>query len=127
MNLREDKHWSDGATSFLYGARGQRPFIAFSPVQTDKTKESVAEINKELREIVRTRAVTRDELAMARDNQILSLPGSRETSNALVQNILELVEYNLPEDYFDTYASKVRALSEKDMATAAERLICRTK
>ena len=40
MNLREDKHWSYGATSLLWGARAQRPFIAYAAVQTDKTKES---------------------------------------------------------------------------------------
>jgi zinc protease len=28
MNLREEKHWSYGAASVLYAARGQRPFIA---------------------------------------------------------------------------------------------------
>src|ERR1051326_7614083 len=40
MNLREDKHWSYGAFTLLWPARGQRPFIAYAPVQTDKTKES---------------------------------------------------------------------------------------
>ena len=41
MNLREDKHWAYGAGSFLWGARAQRPFIVYAPVQTDKTKESL--------------------------------------------------------------------------------------
>ncbi len=42
MNLREDKHWSYGAGTLFCDARGQRPFLAYAPVQTDKTKESVA-------------------------------------------------------------------------------------
>jgi zinc protease len=54
MNLREDKHWAYGARSILVGARAQRPFIVFAPVQTDKTKQSLAEVNKELREILGT-------------------------------------------------------------------------
>ena len=41
MNLREDKHWSYGARSILAGARGQRPFLAYAPVQADKTKETM--------------------------------------------------------------------------------------
>src|SRR5207244_1897647 len=45
MNLREGKHWSYGVHSILASARGQRPFIVIAPVQTDKTKESVVEIN----------------------------------------------------------------------------------
>src|SRR5205823_5122822 len=48
MNLREDKHWSYGAGSFLPNARAQRLFIAYAPAQTDKTKESVSEMSKEL-------------------------------------------------------------------------------
>src|SRR5439155_14713252 len=47
MNLREDKHWSYGARTLLWSARAQRPFIALAPVQTDKTKESLTEMNKE--------------------------------------------------------------------------------
>ena len=35
MNLREDKHWSYGASSRLINARGQRPFVVIAPVQTD--------------------------------------------------------------------------------------------
>ena len=57
MNLREDKHWAYGAFSFIRDARGQRPFLAYAPVQTDKTKEAAAEVLKELRGIVGERPV----------------------------------------------------------------------
>jgi len=58
MNLREDKHWSYGAFTFLWSAQGQRPFIAYAPVQTDKTKESLIELNKELRSILDKQPIT---------------------------------------------------------------------
>jgi len=83
MNLREDKHWAYGAGSVVLGARAQRPFIIFAPVQTDKTKESLAEVNKELRAILRDRPVTEEELARIQANETLSLPGSRETLNSV--------------------------------------------
>jgi zinc protease len=79
MNLREDKHWSYGASSRLISARGQRPFVVIAPVQTDKTKESLAEINKELRGILGDKPPTAEELAKVQANETLSLPGSRET------------------------------------------------
>ena len=47
MNLREDKHWAYGACSFLVGAQRAAAFIVYAPVQTDKTKESLVEVNKE--------------------------------------------------------------------------------
>ncbi len=53
MNLREDKHWSYGAGSFVWDAKGQRPFLAYVSVQMDKTKESIQEIQKELTSIIR--------------------------------------------------------------------------
>ncbi|MCL4721225.1 MAG: insulinase family protein, partial [Gammaproteobacteria bacterium] len=52
MNLRETKHWSYGAYSFTYEARGQRPFLAYAPVQSDRTAESVTEIRREIADIV---------------------------------------------------------------------------
>jgi hypothetical protein len=57
LNLREDKHWSYGAGSFAFDARGQRPWIVYAPVQTDKTRESLAEMAKELREVAAGRPV----------------------------------------------------------------------
>ena len=38
MNLREDKHWSYGAGSFVWDAKGQRPFLAYVSVQIGQNK-----------------------------------------------------------------------------------------
>ncbi len=123
MNLREDKHWSYGAQSFFWSARGQEPFIVFAPVQTDKTKESLSELNKEVRGIVGDKPPTPAELAKVQANETLSLPGSRETINAVGNSIEQLVEYGLPDDYYDKYAGRVRALTIADMETAAKRVV----
>ena len=123
MNLREDKHWSYGAGSFVIGTAAQRPFLAFAPVQTDKTKESVVEMRKELGQVVRDKPLTVEELAMAQDNRTLTLAGSRETAGQVLQSLLDIIQYDLPDDYYDTYAGKVRALTAQDMRTAAEKLI----
>ena len=62
MNLREEKHWSYGAASVLYGARGQRPFLAYTSVQGDKTADSIAEMLKELLGMTGERPITEEEL-----------------------------------------------------------------
>ncbi|HSE38343.1 MAG TPA: insulinase family protein, partial [Blastocatellia bacterium] len=120
MNLREDKHWSYGAGSLLFDARGQRPFIAYAPVQTDKTKESISEIVKELNGIVGARPVAPEELAKAQASLTLTLPGSWETMNALGSSIGNIVRYGLEDRYYDGYAGKIRALKVGDMAPAAK-------
>ena len=123
MNLREDKHWSYGAGSLLFGARAQRPFIAYAPVQTDKTKESLLEINKELRALLANRPVTAEELARIQANETLSLPGSRETLNAVGFSITDLVQFGWPDNYYDTMAGKIRALTTSDLDAAAKQVI----
>ena len=123
MNLREDKHWSYGASSFLFSSKGQSPFIAFAPVQTDKTKESVQEMMKEIRGIVSDKLPTDGELAKQQANQTLSLPGSRETGAQVMTSLEEIVRLGLPDDYYEKYPAKVRALKTTDLSGAAEKVL----
>ena len=123
MDLREDKHWSYGAQSFFWSARGQEPFIIFAPVQTDKTKESLEELSKLIYGFVGDQPPTAAELAKVQANATLSLPGSRETINEVGSSIEELAEYGLPDDYYDKYAGRVRALTVSDMEAAAKRVV----
>jgi zinc protease len=123
MNLREGKHWSYGSRSFLVSARGQRPFMVNAPVQTDKTKESMIEILKELNEMAGTRPATEDELTKAQKNRTLRLPGSWETLNAVGNSINDIVRYGLPDNYYETYPAKIAALNLNDVASAAKQVI----
>ncbi|HLQ60054.1 MAG TPA: pitrilysin family protein [Gemmatimonadales bacterium] len=123
MNLREGKHWSYGAFTFIWDARGQRPFIAYAPVQTDKTKESMIEVDRELRGILGPRPVDADELAKAQANLTLTLPGNWETMNAVQASLEQLVTFGLDDHYYETYAQRVRALTIPDAAGAAQETI----
>jgi zinc protease len=123
MNLREDKHWAYGALTMLMSARGQRPFLAYAPVQTDKTKESIAEIDKELRGILADHPATDEELGRVKASETLRLPGSRETMDRVMNSVEDLVAYGLPEDYYQTYAGKVRALTLADIGKSAQEVV----
>jgi zinc protease len=123
LNLREDKHWSYGAGTGLPSTRSQRLFFAYAPVQTDKTKESVVEIQKELTQVLKEKPATKEELEMAQDRESLALPGSRETIHALSSSIVDIVHHGLPDDYYQTLPSKLRKLTTADMATAGEKLV----
>ena len=123
MNLREDKHYSYGARSLLVNAKGQRPFLALAPVQTDKTKESLEEMSKEFHGILSDHPIGADELARIQANETLKLPGSRETIDEVGQSMIELVEFGLPDDYYETLAGKVRALKTTDVNEAAKAIV----
>ena len=123
MNLREDKHWSYGARTALVSARGQRPYLVTAPVQGDKTKDAVIEINKELQGVLGQRPVTADELAKAQKNLTLTLPGKWETIASVGRAIDELVQFRLPDNYYETYPGKVYALDQPDVTKVAEQII----
>jgi zinc protease len=119
MNLREDKHWSYGAFSFAWDAAGQRPFVVMAPVQTDRTAESLTEIRDEIMAIRGPRPVTDDEMAWAVDNLALSLPGNWETIGAVSGSLSEIVRFGLPDDYFETYAGKIRSVTPEQASAVA--------
>jgi zinc protease len=123
MNLREDKHWSYGAQSVILDARHQRPYLSFAPVQTDKTKESLVEMQKELTGIAGSKPITEAELAKAQDQEVLELPGSRETMQSIGNSIQKLLKFNFPDDYYQTYVKKVESLRPADVNDAAKSLI----
>jgi zinc protease len=123
MNIREEKHWSYGAGSFLTGARAQQPFIAYAPVQADKTKETMEEIRKELEGILGKKPITADEYGNAKKSQTLQLPGLWETMAAVEQSLVEMVRYGLPDDYYRLYPQRVLQLQIEDLNRAAKKVI----
>jgi zinc protease len=123
MNLREAKHWSYGAGSFIYSTAAQRPFIAYGPVQTDKTKESMVEMRKELDGIVGDHPVTEEELKKVKSNLTLELPGVWETNSSVAGYLANIVRYHLADDYYQTYPDKIDALSLNQLNEAAKEVV----
>jgi zinc protease len=120
MNLREDKGWAYGAFTIIVDARGQRPFLVYAPVQTDKTAESIAEALREIREYVGANPATQAELEKAVANQTLQLAGQWETLNAVQGAVQEVVRFGLPDDYWDSYAESIRSLNTDRVINASE-------
>ncbi|MEM7511457.1 MAG: pitrilysin family protein [Bacteroidota bacterium] len=123
MNLREDKHWAYGAGSFLLDAQGQRPLLAYAPVQTDKTKESIIEIQKEMNMFIGEKPVTQAEFDKNKQNTILKLAGRWETNGSVNGSIGEIVRYGLNDTYYDSYSQEVKNLSLGDVHKSAKQLV----
>ncbi|MFP7723598.1 M16 family metallopeptidase [Lysobacter sp. A3-1-A15] len=120
MNLREDKHWAYGSYSFSPDALGQRPWLAFAPVQIDKTAESMAELKREISEYAAgTTPPTEDEVAKVRANEMRSLPGAYETASAVRSTISGMVRYGRPDDYVQRRLAEIESLTPAQVADAA--------
>ncbi|WP_444920328.1 M16 family metallopeptidase [Microbulbifer sp. CnH-101-G] len=111
MNLREDKHWAYGAYSFLTGAKGQQPLMVYAPVQTDKTKESLMELQTELRSYISSKPAREEELQKVKDKKVNELPGSFETIKAVASAVSNMITYDRPLDYMDSYTDKIREVN----------------
>lgn len=123
MNLREDKHWAYGAYTFVYDAKGQRPFMVYAPVQTDKTAPSLKELSKELKDFLGPRPASADELEKVQKNMTLALPGVWETNASVSGSLKEMVRFGYADDYFKTYASNVNGLNLTQIERAAKTVI----
>jgi zinc protease len=123
MNLREDKHWSYGVRAVLPAARGQRPYISISAVQTDKTKESMVELVKEYKNIAGEKPITAEELKDEQSNTTLALPGNFETVQQLSGAYGNILQYGLPEDYYNTFTHKALALTPDSANEIAKKYV----
>ena len=123
MNLREDKHWAYGAYTFFQDARGQRPYLVYAPVQTDKTKESIAELVREMRMITSSKPATAEELARTVANSTKSLPGSFETSDDVLGSLVNSNRFGRPWNYPATLKEKYEALTLRDINEAAREVV----
>ena len=123
MNLREDKHWAYGAYSFSQDALGQRPFMLYAPVQTDKTVESAAEVLKEAKDVIGSRPLTAAEIAKVKDSNVRSLPGSYETAGAVLGALESNALYGRPDDYVATLKQRIEAQTDDAVRAAATEVI----
>ena len=123
MNLREDKGWAYGAYTFLQGARGQRPYMVYAPVQTDKTGASIKELLSELNAYKTTRPATPLEIQRAVYSNTRSLPGSFETAGAVLSSLASSARFGRSYDYPTTLKTKFENLSAEDLSAAAKEVI----
>ncbi|WP_374586095.1 M16 family metallopeptidase [Pseudoduganella sp.] len=122
-NLRLDKHWSYGVQGFLSNVRGQRAFVIQAPVQTNKTKESMQELAKEIKDIAGARPIAGEEYKSIMRNMTSRLAGRFETLASLESAALQSINLNLPPDHWAKYAGNIRALSEQQLGAAAPKYI----
>lgn len=123
MNLREDKHWAYGAFSFLQNALGQRPYMLYAPVQTDKTAPSVAEMLKEAKAVIGDKPLTAEEISKIKDGKVRSMPGQYQTTSAVMGAMQSIVQYNRPDDYVQTLKSRIEAQTDASVEAAAKKII----
>jgi zinc protease len=119
MNLREKNGYTYGASSFAFFYRAGGPYVAYAPVRTDVTGLAAKELFSELNRI-HTDPPTPEELKLAKDNALRSLPGSFETVDGESGLMAELFVYGLPNDYFQKLPASYEAVTPEAVSKAAK-------
>ena len=122
-NLREDKHWSYGANSSLLEARDPQVYLAYANVEEPHTADSVREMRKELVDVVGPRPLGAAELDAAKQAQVRALPGNFESVGEVAGAVSHLIEFGLPDDYWNSYVPRVEALDAAQLKLAAAKLV----
>jgi zinc protease len=120
MNLRQSKGYSYGYNSHVEWHTPSSMLMAGGSVQTEVTRPAVEETLKEFREIRGARPVEEGEFQAAHDALLRQLPSAFETPAQIADQLAGLVEYHLPDDYFQTVAAHIQAVSLADVRRAAE-------
>ena len=120
-NLREEHGYTYRASSRF----GFRPvpgsFIASSSVQTEVTDKALTEFFKELNGILEP--IPEAELARGKNLVALGYPGNFQSVAEIAGQIEELVNYNLPDSYFNDYVGKILGVTGPDVNNAAKKYI----
>lgn len=118
LNLRERNAYTYGAFSEFDWRRQAGPFVVSTAVKSDITDAAAREV---LHEIDRMRAapIADDELTLATSYLDGVFPIRYETTAAIASALASLVIYRLPDDYFDRYRARIRAVTQSDVLEAA--------
>ncbi len=119
MNLREKNGFTYGAFSEFLFDRGDGPFLAGARVRTDVTGPAGRELFNELNRI-RTDPATADELRLAKENALRSLPGNFETVADTAGLMSEIFTYGLPVNYYQTLPRQYAEVTAAEVEKAAE-------
>jgi predicted Zn-dependent peptidase len=120
-NLREVHGYAYGAESRFDMRMTSGLFYASAGVQTDKTAEALGEFFNELRNI--HQPVPADELTKTKNYTERLLPRYFETERTAASALASIDVYDLPADFYQTFAARMEAVTAADVKRAADKYI----
>lgn len=121
QNLREKRGYTYGANSGFAMRRQAGPFLARAEVTGAKTDSSLVEFLNELRSIRDT--VSSAELTRAKRYLQLGLPSDFETTTDIAFQLVPVVLYGLPADYYSTYVQQIETVTQADVQRVARQYV----
>jgi zinc protease len=122
LNLREEKGYTYGVYSAFTAVKYPGPWSAGGDVRTEVTEGAMTEFIKELNRI-RDEKVPASELEEQKRSIVAGFALSLESPAQLLNYEITRKIYNLPADYWDTYPTKVMAVTAEDVQRVARQYV----
>lgn len=122
MNLREAKGYTYGAYSSLDARRAAGTFRVSAEVRSVVTGDSLKEFFFEL-ERIRDTAVSNAEMFDARSYLTGVFPLRLETQEGLIDQLVQIKMFGLPDNYLETYRDSIQAVTAEDVQQLARKYI----
>ncbi len=120
--LREELGYTYGARCALDPRRAVGPFTASAAVQSEVTVDAIRELMGQL-DRIREEPPTEDELAEVKNFLVGIFPLRFETTAGLAAAIEPLAVYDLADDWWHAYRSRLEAVTTDDVHAAARELV----
>jgi zinc protease len=120
--LREELGYTYGARCSFDPRRAAGPFTANAAVQTEVTTDAVRELLAQL-DRIRDAPPSEDELREVRDFLVGVFPLRFETTGGIAAAIEPLAVYDLPDDWWHAYRSRLEAVTPDDVHRVARDLV----
>ncbi len=122
MNLREEKGYTYGAYSSLDARRTAGTFRATAEVRTPVAGDSLKEFFYELSRI-RSHPVSEKEIADAKSYLTGVFPIRLETQEGLIDQLVQIKVFGLPDDYLEIYRSRIQAVTIEQIQEVARKYV----
>jgi zinc protease len=119
LNLRERHGYTYGASSYFDWRREAGPFVIATAVQSETTANAIRECIAEI-DGMRSNEVPTEELSLATDYLDGVFPIRYETTSAIASALANIVIFDLPEDFYNTYRFNIRSVTPSDVLAAAK-------
>ncbi len=111
MNLRQAKGYSYGVYSFLTSYRFAGLWTASGSIQTDKTREAIVEMIRELDDIGGARPISEKELAEVRSNLTRAYAQQFQTASQVAEQVSQAWALGLRMSYFGEETAQLERVS----------------
>ena len=121
MQLREEKGWSYGVQTAVTAPIGRRALTILTPVQADRTGDSITLILDQMKAFPANRPVDPTELSRVTDGNIRGLPNRFESNGQVLNALLANQRLGRADDYQASLPDRYRAVDATAINAAAAR------